>query len=126
MHDLDGSQGIAEGTDEKSVPSYEKYAKEKLRQQEHQKLRIGLERLNRSLVLIEGSWQHTNRRNTLNELENILKRQHEIENETENIKDVFLREYIHEHLDNIAAARRNLAEEIKWEIESNEKSKEIQ
>ncbi|CAG1007817.1 hypothetical protein METP1_03506 [Methanosarcinales archaeon] len=92
----------------------------------HQKLRIGLERLNRSLVLIEGSWQRTNRRNTLNELENILKRQHEIENETENIKDVFLREYIHEHLDNIAAARRNLAEEIKWEIESNEKSKGIQ
>ena len=122
MQDLDGSQGIAEGTEgteEISVPSYEQYAKEKLRQQEYQKLRIGLERLNRSLALIEGSWQRTNRRNTLYELENILKRQHEIENETENIKDVFLRGYIHEQLDGITFARRNLAEEVKWEIEAN-------
>jgi len=118
---LDGSQGIAEGegTEKISVPSYEQYAKGKLRQQEHQKLRIGLERLNRSLALIEGSWQRTNRRNTLYELENILKRQHEIENETESIKDVFLRGYIHEQLDSITFARRNLAEEVRWEIEAN-------
>ncbi|MFZ3168781.1 MAG: hypothetical protein WA130_14285 [Candidatus Methanoperedens sp.] len=121
MQDLDGSQGIAEGegTEEISVPTYEQYSKEKLRQQEYRKLRIGLERLNRSLALIEGSWQRTNRRNTLYELENILKRQHEIENETENIKDVFLRGYIHEQLDSITFVRRNLAEEVKWEIEAN-------
>ncbi|CAG0968426.1 MAG: hypothetical protein MPEBLZ_04163 [Candidatus Methanoperedens nitroreducens] len=119
MQDLDGSQGIAEGTEKISVPSYEQYAKGKLRQQEHRKLRIGLERLNRSLALIEGSWQRTNRRNTLYELENILKRQHEIENETEKIKDVFLRGYIHEQLDSITFVRRNLAEEVKWEIEAN-------
>jgi len=126
LQDLDGSQGIDEGAEEISVPAYEKYAKEKLRQKEYQKLRIGLERLNRSLTLIEGSWQRTNRCNTLNELENILKRQHEIENETEKIKDVFLRGYIHEQLDSIASARRNLAEEVKWETESNEKSRKIQ
>ena len=125
MQDLDGSQSIAEGegTEKISVLSYEQYAKEKLRQQEYQKLRIGLGRLNRSLTLIEGSWQRTNRRNTLYELENILKRQHEIENETENIKDVFLRGYIHELLDSITFVRRNLAEEVKWEIEAS--SKEI-
>jgi len=55
----------------------------------------------------------------LQDLENILKRQHEIENETENIKDVFLRGYIHEQLDGITFARRNLVEEVKWEIEAN-------
>jgi len=129
LQDPDGLQGtdegINEGTDEISVPAYEIYSKEKLRKQEYRKLSIGLDRLNRSLVLIESSWQHTNRHYTLKELENMLNRQHEIEKETENIKDVFLRGYIHEQLDIIAAARRNLAEEVKWETESNEKNKEI-
>ncbi|NJD54280.1 MAG: hypothetical protein FIB07_15625 [Candidatus Methanoperedens sp.] len=119
MQDLDGSQGIDEDAEETPIAAYEKYANEKLRQQEYRKLRIGLERLNRSLALIESSWQHTNRSNTLYELGNILKRQHEIENETESIKDVFLRGYIHEQLDSITFVRRNLTEEIKWEIEAN-------
>ncbi len=48
----------------------------------------------------------------------MLDRQHEIEKETEGIEDVFLREYIHEQLDNIAATRRSLAEDIRWDIAS--------
>ncbi len=62
------------------------------------------------------------RHHSLKELENLLNRQHELENEAEGIKDVFLRGYIHEQLDMIAAARRSLAEEVRWDIESGKKS----
>lgn len=74
--------------------------------------------MNRILVMVENSWLNTSRHHALKELENILDRQHELEKETEGIEDVFLREYIHERIDMIAAARRSLAEEVRWDIES--------
>lgn len=119
--DLNGSHDVYEGT-ETQISEYENYAKEGLRRPKYQRMRISLERLARTLALIESSWQRTNRKLALKELENVLNRQHELEKEAENIEDVFLRGYIYEQLDSLAAARRFLAEEVRWDIES---SKEI-
>ncbi len=85
-------------------------------------MRISLERLARSLALIEGSWQRTNRYHAQRELGNMLNRIHEIEKEIEKIEDIFLREYVYEWLDLVAAGRRSLAEEVRWDIESFRKS----
>jgi len=93
-----------------------------LEKPEFHRIRIGLERLRRSLSTIAGSWQRTDRNHAQKELGNILSRQHEIENDTENIEDMYLREYIYEQLDITAAARRSLAEEIRWDIESDRRS----
>ncbi len=79
----------------------------------------------RSIALIEGSWQGTSRHHSQKELENLLDRLHEIENDAEKIEDVFLREYIYEHLDMMAGARRSLAEEIRWDMESGRKVQEL-
>ncbi len=68
---------------------------------------------------MENSWRRTGRQHSINELRNLLARLQEIEIETEGIEDVFLREYLYEQLDMIAAARRSLAEEVRWDIESN-------
>jgi len=84
-------------------------------------MRISLERLNRILFMIENSWQVTSRHHSQKELENIMIRQHEIEKETDGIEDVFLREYIYEQFENIATARRSLAQDIRWDIESTMK-----
>ncbi len=86
-------------------------------------MRINLERMNRVFFMIENSWQRVNRNHSQKELENLLYLQHDIEKETEGIEDVLLREYIYEHLDNIAAARRSLAQDIRWDIESAKKYK---
>lgn len=83
---------------------------------------ISLERLSRTLALIEGSWQHTSRHHALRELENVLARQHEVEMDAENIEDAFLRGYIYEQLDIVSATRRSLAEEVRWDIESSKKT----
>ena len=81
-------------------------------------MRIILERLVRTLALIEGSWQRAGRHHALSELENVLAEQHEVERRTENIEDAFLRGYIYEQLDIIAATRRSLAEDVRWDIEA--------
>ncbi len=85
-------------------------------------MRISLERLARTLAVIETSWQRASRHHALKELENILALQHEVERDAENIEDVFLRGYIYEQLDIVAATRRSLAEEVKWDIESSKKT----
>ncbi len=92
---------------------------------EYQRMRISLERLSRTLALIEGSWQRTQRHHAQRELENVLARQHEVEKDAENIEDVFLRGYVYEQLDIIAAARRSLSEEVRWDIESEKQSSAI-
>ncbi len=88
-------------------------------------MRISLERLSRTLALIEGSWQHASRHHAQRELENVLARQHEVERDAENIEDIFLRGYVYEQLDIIAATRRSLSEEVRWDIESEKKSSAI-
>ena len=98
--------------------AYENYAKERLKRPEFHRIRIGLERLKRSLSIIQESWQRTGRQHAQRELGNSLSRQHEIENEAETIEDMYLREYIYEQLDITASARRSLAEEIRWDIEA--------
>lgn len=85
-------------------------------------MRISLERLFHSLALIEGSWQRTSRHHAIVELGNVLALQHEVERDAENIADVFLRGYVYEQLDIIAAARRSLSEEVRWDIESEKKT----
>ncbi len=49
--------------------------------------------------MIESSWQRASRHHAQKELGNLLNLLHEIENDAENIEDVFLREYIYEQLD---------------------------
>lgn len=88
-------------------------------------MRISIERLNRIIALLENSWQRTSRHHSQKELENLLDRQHEIEKEIESIEDVFMRGYIYEQLDMVAAARRSLVEEIRWDIEAGRKSQDL-
>jgi hypothetical protein len=101
------------------------YGEKKLQRPEYRRIGISLERFSRILFMIENSWRLTSRHHSQKELENVLTRQHEIEKETEGIEDVFLREYIYEQLDNMAATRRSLSEDIKWDIESVKKNKGI-
>jgi hypothetical protein len=58
---------------------------------------------------------------TQTELGNILNRQHEIENDTENIEDMYLREYIYEQLDIVAFTRRSLAQDLRWDIQASKR-----
>ncbi len=99
---------------------------EKFKRPEYRRIKIGLERLDRILIILENSWQRTGRQHSIKELGNLLILLHELENGTEGIEDVFLREYIYVQLDMIADKRRSLVEEVRWDIESNNKTTGIQ
>ncbi len=122
IHEKPGDEDIEK---KQGSSAFETYAKEKLKRPEYRRISIKLERLNRELFMIENSWQRVNRNHSRKELENILIRQHEIELETESVEDIFLREYIYDQLDNASAARRSLAQDIKWDIESTKSHKDI-
>ncbi len=65
------------------------------------------------------SWQYAGRQHALAELEQQLRRQHELELEIERIDNRFLREYVHELLDKMADVRRSLSEEVRWDIDAD-------
>ncbi len=44
-----------------------------------------------------------------------------IENEAENIEDMYLREYIYEQLDIASCARRSLAQDVRWDIQAGKR-----
>lgn len=96
----------------------EQYGEDMLRKPKYKLIGIGLGRLYHSISLIEDSWQNTKRSHSLKELDNVLHALHELENKTGDIEDPLLRGYIHEQLDMIAAQRRSLAEDIKWDVEA--------
>lgn len=105
------------GADEKyQITAPVDYAIDKLKTPENQRIRIGIQRLSREIALIENSWQRVSIHHTLEELENILNRQHEIEKDAGYIEDIFLRKYIYRQLDAIAAARRSLVEKAGREV----------
>ena len=99
--------------------AYEQYVNETFGSPGYHRVRIGLKRLNHALNVIQDSWRSTSRDQTLLELENILSRQHELEKQAEKVQDSLLRQYIYGQLDNIAAARRYISEEVRWDIESD-------
>jgi hypothetical protein len=76
---------------------------------------IGLGRLTRSLAQIDESWRHISRGQSLSELGQVLLRLHEIEAETEKVEDDFVRGHLIGRLDGLAARRRSIAEEIRWD-----------
>ncbi|HIH45411.1 MAG TPA: hypothetical protein HA257_10210 [Candidatus Methanoperedenaceae archaeon] len=103
-----------------AVTALESYAAGELRKPEFRRIRIGIDRMSRSMALIEQSWRNARRQHSLGELASILTRLHEIELDAETIKDAQLRAYVHEKLGSIASARRFLAEEVRWDVESGE------
>lgn len=91
---------------------------ERLDSPDYRRITIGLGRLARSLTQINTSWHETAREQSLSELREILAKLHEIEEGAELISDELIRGYIVDRLDTLAAWRRSIAEEIRWDMEA--------
>ena len=99
--------------------AYEQYVNETFGSPGYHRVKIGLKRLNHMLNVIQNSWRSASRDQTLLELEHILCRQHELEKQAEKVQDSLLRQYIYDQLDNLAAVRRYISEEVRWDMESD-------
>ncbi|HEY3274113.1 MAG TPA: hypothetical protein VGJ92_10135 [Methanocella sp.] len=109
--------------DEESLSAYEMYVAEKLDAPEYRRIMLGLGRLTRSLLQIAATWQHASRGQSLSELGQVLAKLHEIEAEAEKVRDDYVRGHLVERLDELAALRRSLAEEIRWDEQSQDAMK---
>ena len=107
---------------EEKLSSCEKFAEEEFRKPEHRHIIVGIKRLNNSLTILKTSWRQSGRLHALIELESLLRRQHEIELKIENIDNMFLRDYARDLLDKMAATRRALIEEVRWDVEAAKSS----
>jgi hypothetical protein len=79
---------------------------------------IGLGRLTRSLAQIDATWRHMSRGQSLSELDQVLLKMHEIETDAEKVGDEYVRVHLIDRLDELAALRRSVAEEIRWDVRS--------
>lgn len=120
--DDDERRGPYEEENEGRSPILEEYVRERIQGPEYHRIRIGLKRLSHMLLKLKESWQYKNKQLTLMELENMLSWQHEIEKETEKIEDTTMRDYIYDQLDTIAAMRRHIVQEIRWDLECGKTS----
>jgi hypothetical protein len=104
-----------------TMPAYEAYVLTEMDKPEYQRIRIGVDRLERTVMKIMSEQGQIDRGQALAELDEVLRKLQEIETLAERIEDDFIWEHILDRIDLITAIRRYLVAEIKWEIQSDRK-----
>ncbi len=96
--------------------------REMLKQPKYSNIRLGINKLTKSLSTLDRSWREKNRTYTLKELENLLQCYQEIEKMVSGVTEQPLREYLYDELNSISASRRSLYEDVRWDVEANAKA----
>ncbi len=104
-----------------TMPAYEAYVLTEMEKPEYQRIRIGIDRMERTVMEIMSEQGQIDRGQALAELDEVLQKLQEIETLAESIEDNFVWEHILDRIDLITAIRRYLVAEIKWEIQSDRK-----
>ncbi len=101
-----------------TMPAYDSYVAGQIERPEYRRIVIGLRRVERALGAIASDGHSRNRELTLRELDFVLEKLQETESLAEKIDDSLVWEYVLDHIDMLAAIRRHIVAEIRWEIQS--------
>ena len=101
------------------MPAYDDYVIDQLMKPEYRRIKIGLDRVERSLGAISSSCRNTSREQMLTELGYVLARLQEVEMLAEKVEDTVFWEYIIDHIEMLADIRRHMVAELRWEVQSN-------
>jgi hypothetical protein len=104
-----------------TMPAYEEYVSTEMEKPEYRRIRIGLDRLERTVLNIMSGQEGITRGHALLVLDEVLRKLQEIETLADGVEDSFVWEHILDRIDMIVAIRRHLVAEIRWEIQSDEK-----
>jgi peptidyl-tRNA hydrolase len=104
------------------MPAYDSYVAEQLGKPQYRRIKIGLDRVERSLEAIASYGNCRNREQVLRELDYVLEKLQETESLAEKIDDSLVWEYILDYIDTLAAIRRHMVAEIRWELQSENKT----
>lgn len=101
------------------MPAYDNYVAGEMEKREYKRIKIGLDRLERTVLRIAAGCGYTSRGQALVELDEVLRKLQEIEAQAENVKDCLVWEHMLDRIDVIGAIRRHLVAEIRWEVQSD-------
>jgi hypothetical protein len=100
------------------MPAYDSYVAGEMEKPKYRRISIGLRRVERTLGAIASDGHSRNRELTLRELDFVLEKLQETESLAEKIDDSLVWEYVLDHIDMLAAIRRHMVAEIRWELQS--------
>ena len=100
------------------MPAYDSYVIEQMMKPEYRRIKIGLDRVERSLGAIASGCRHTSREQLLTELGYVLARLQEVEMLAEKVEDTVFWESIIDHIEMLEDIRRHMAAELRWEMQS--------
>ncbi len=100
------------------MPAYDSYVADRMAKPEYRRIKIGLDRVERSLGAIASRNQHLYKPQTLAELGHVLDKLHEIEMLAEKIDDTLVWEYIIDYIEMLVDVRRHMVAELRWELQS--------
>jgi len=103
-----------------TMSAYDNYVSEEMMKPDYRRIKIGLDRMERSVISIASSWGHTSRAQALAELDEVLRKLQEIEVQAENVRDSLVWEHIIDRIDVLASLRRHLVAELRWEVQSEQ------
>jgi hypothetical protein len=101
-----------------TMPAYDSYVASQMERPKYRRINIGLRRVERTLGAIASDGHYRNREQTLRELDHLLEKLQEMESLAEKIDDGLVWEYVLDHIDMLAAVRRHMVAEIRWELQS--------
>jgi hypothetical protein len=104
-----------------TMPAYDSYVASQLEKPKYRRIIIGLRRVERTLGAIASDGHARNGEQTLRELDFLLEKLQETESLAEKIDDGLVWEYVLDHIDMLAAIRRHMVAEIRWELQSESK-----
>ena len=106
-----------------SMPAYDDYVADRMMKPEYRRLKIGLDRMERTVLKIAAGHGFTSRGQALAELDEVLKKLQEIEMQAENIEDSLVWEHVVDRVDELVGIRRHLVAEIRWEVQADQNCK---
>jgi HPt (histidine-containing phosphotransfer) domain-containing protein len=101
-----------------TMPAYDSYVAAQLEKPEYRRIAIGLRRAERSIGAIASAVTCMSREQALRELNYVLEKLQETEGLAEKIDDGLVWEYVTDYIDTLAAVRRHMVAEIRWELQS--------
>jgi hypothetical protein len=103
-----------------TMPAYDSYVAVEMEKPKYRRITIGLCRVERTLGAIASDSHSRNRELTLRELDFVLEKLQGTEALAEKIDDGLVWEYVLDHIDMLAAIRRHIVAEIRWELQSEQ------
>ncbi len=101
------------------MPAYDHYVIDQMTKPEYRRIKIGLDRVERSLGAIASGCRPVSREQMLTELGYVLARLQEVETLAEKVEDTVFWEYVIDHIEMLEDIRRHMVAELRWELQSD-------